>query len=242
MTPNQKENKDSNSWGMLYIIIYIKNWFLLINSSSTLNAFNTIVSTIIFHPQNPNSAGDTECQRVGTTTATVVHEKQNTLVLPFHCFSQLSFLITVFFPFINWRVTDLEKGSLTFNMTFSKKSYKTHQLETKKHPGIPQLTFEPIKDFNQGSKMSSTVIMLIHSNDSKFHGNNLELPQEWGGGKCSLHLLSPQKSLSSNKGRLQHKMKQQSPSKVPRDISRLKWFWARSNGFSALWLGFIKTS
>lgn len=52
----------------------------------------------IFHPQNSNSAGDTECQRVGTTTAIVFYEKQNTLVLPFHCFSKLSCLITVFFP------------------------------------------------------------------------------------------------------------------------------------------------
>lgn len=112
--------------------------------------------------------------RVGTTTATVFYEKQNTLVLPFHCFSKLGYLITVFFPFINWRVTDLEKGSLTFNMTFSKKSYKTHQLLIKKHPGIPQ-PIKPIKDFNQGSKMSSsTVIMLIHSNDRQFHGNNQE--------------------------------------------------------------------
>lgn len=34
--------------------------------------------------------------------------------------------------------------------------------------------------------LSSTAMMLIQSNDSKFHGNNLELPQEQQGGDCSL--------------------------------------------------------
>lgn len=41
-----------------------------------------LLSTVIFHSQNSNSAGETECQRVGTTTATVFYEKQSTLVLP----------------------------------------------------------------------------------------------------------------------------------------------------------------
>lgn len=99
-------------------------------------------------------------------------------MLPFHCFSKLSFLTTVFFPFVNWRVTDLEKESLTFHMTLSKKSYKTHQLLIKKHPGIPQPSFQPTQDFKQGSKMSSSNgILSIHSHVSKFHGNNLELPR-----------------------------------------------------------------
>lgn len=63
------------------------------------------------------------------------YEKQNNvLVLPFYC------LVCHYsiFPFINWKDTELENiKSFTCNVTFSKKSYKTHQL---KHTGILQLT------------------------------------------------------------------------------------------------------
>lgn len=63
-----------------------------------------------------------------------------------------------------------------------KKSYKTHQL---KHTGILQLTehgivaLQPIKNFKtrkQNGVFNCTVIM--QSNDSQFHGNNLKLHQE----------------------------------------------------------------
>lgn len=81
-------------------------------------------------------------------------------------------------------------------MTFSKKSYKTHQLLIKKHPGIPQLNFEPIKDFDQGSKMtSSNVIMLIHSNVSKFHEITWSYPRNEEEGLLPSP-SEPQKSLS----------------------------------------------
>lgn len=122
-------------------------------------------------------------------------------------------------------------------MTLSKKSYKTHQLLIKKHPGIPQPSFEPTQDFKQGSKMSSSNgILLIHSHVSKFHGNNLEFPRNEEG-----MLPSPseppevsQPSASNNEKAAAQKEAAITLKGTFRYLK--KWFWVRWVQCIMIWL------
>lgn len=122
-------------------------------------------------------------------------------------------------------------------MTLSKKSYKTHQLLIKKHPGIPQPSLEPTQDFKQGSKMSSSNgILWIHSHVSKFHGNNLEFPRNEEG---MLPSPSEPPEVSQPSASNNEKAAAQNEAAITlRGAFRYlkKWFWVRWVQCIMIWL------